>query len=611
MRGQEISYWWTRNFEEFLYNYRAEGYRNNDDSLALGSPAKRNRMTDGSQAREETSQELLRDQTGQPSKNGLVTSDSWNLHLDRVLPVVLLTCGVFLYLEAFILPNTPRAPFGDQSIYLQHGSRMLAGERIYRDYDHFTLPGTDVLYWGLFRLFGVRAWIPQAMLVLIGVTLSWLSISISKWLMVGAKVFLPALLFVTLALSSYLDATHHWYSAVFTTAALAVLIEHRNTKRISVAGALWGVATCFTQSAALGILGLAYFLYWESEREEQARLLRSEAALIGSFLAVVVVFNAYFIRLVGLKKFLWYTAVFLVKYYPADSFNTWRIYLHDWPSRHEWTNLPDLAGIAFLHVLIPVVYVLAFLRYRFQDQVDSRREGHRLMLVTVTGLTLFLTIASSPAYNRMCTISIPAFIVLGWLAGFPGKLESLVSRGLMIAALLMMLLKPTITQTRWEASLTLPAGRVAFSSPAEFQKLSWLSERTRPSDYFFGDQLACFLLHLRNPARVPFLRPTDCTRPEEVDDLVQALEAHRVRFVSLYPGLDIAGPGNHLAPLLVYLHDHYHVVQTFINGDRIWERNQPLAPDVVSYSLSQPTIRPDSRRRRNNPGGRKSSRGSD
>jgi hypothetical protein len=519
---------------------------------------------------------LPRRQTSPASLCRPVSTDTVNLHPEKILPVVLLASCVFLYLQVFILPNTPRAPTGDQSIYLQHGTRMLAGERIYRDYDHFTLPGTDVLYWGLFRLFGIRAWIPQAMLVVVGLTLIWFSVYISRRLTVGSNVSLPALLFVTLAFSSYLDATHHWYSAVFTTAALAVLVEQRSPKRIAIAGGCWGIATCFTQSAALGILGLAYFLFWENggEEQERSRLLRNEASLIGSFLVVVLVFNFYFVRLVGLKRFVWYTVVFLVKYYPADWFNTWRIYLHGLPSRHEWANLPDLVGIAFVHVLIPLVYVLVFLRYRFQGLVRSREQRHRLMLVNITGLTLFLTIASSPAYNRLCTISIPGFIALGWLAGLPGKLEILLSRCLMVTALLMMVLKPTITQTRWEASLTLPAGRVAFLSPAEFQKVSWLSERTQPSDYFFGDELACFLLHLRNPARVPFLRPTDYTRPEEVEDLLQALQAHQVRFVSWYPGLDVSERGDHLAPVELYLHVHYHVARTFANGDKIWERNQ-------------------------------------
>ncbi len=495
---------------------------------------------------------------------------------ERLVAVILLACCAFLYLQVFILPDTPRAPSGDQSIYLQHGTRMLAGELIYRDYDHFTLPGTDVLYFCLFWLFGVRAWIPQAMLILVGLILSWLCTSISRRLMVGSSAFLPALLFLTFPFSTYLDATHHWYSAVFTAAALAVLIEERSTKRIAWAGACWGMAACFTQSVALGILGPALFLLWEHKREGQvgARLLKKEAALTGSFLAVLLVFNVYFVWQVGLKKFFWYTVVFVVKYYPADWFNTWRIYLRGWPSPHEWANWPDLVALVFIHLLIPMVYALFFIRYRFQQQVYPRVQWQRLMLVNVTGLALFLTVAAAPAYNRLCTIAAPALIVLVWLLQFPGRLEPALARSLTIAALLMMVLRPSVAQTRWEASLNLPTGRVAFFSPAQYQKLRWLSEHTQPSDYFFGDELACFLLDLRNPARVPFVRPTDYTRPEEVENLMQGLQAHRVRFVSWYAGLDASGPGDHLAPVRLYLREHYHVAEILSSGEKIWERDR-------------------------------------
>jgi hypothetical protein len=88
-----------------------------------------------------------------------------------------------------------------------------------------------------------------------------------------------------------------------------------------------------------------------------------------------------------------------------------------------------------------------------------------------------------------------------------------------------------------------------------------------------------FDLLLRNVSRVPFLRPTDYTRPEEVQDAMQALEKYQVRFVSWYIGLEgekraARHPeGNHLAPIRLYLHEHYHVAQTFANGDQIWERN--------------------------------------
>src|SRR5579864_2048134 len=87
--------------------------------------------------------------------------------------------ALFIYLQVFVLPGTPRLASGDQAIYLHDATRMLDGEIIYRDYDHFTFPGTDVMYAALFKLFGVRAWIPQAMLVLLGASMVWLILLIS------------------------------------------------------------------------------------------------------------------------------------------------------------------------------------------------------------------------------------------------------------------------------------------------------------------------------------------------------------------------------------------------------------------------------------------------
>jgi len=66
---------------------------------------------------------------------------SWKL---ATLLVVSLSCA-FIYLQVFIPLSIPRLASGDQAIYLHHATRMLNGEMIYQDYDHFTLPGTDLL----------------------------------------------------------------------------------------------------------------------------------------------------------------------------------------------------------------------------------------------------------------------------------------------------------------------------------------------------------------------------------------------------------------------------------------------------------------------------------
>jgi hypothetical protein len=491
------------------------------------------------------------------------------------LLVLLLCACAFLYLETFVLPNIPWAPAGDQSIYLQHGTRMLQGQLIYRDYDHFTLPGTDFVYLCLFRLFSVRAWIPQAMLVLLGVGITWLTTSISLHILRGPVAFLPGLLFLTLPFSGYLNATHHWYSTIAATAALAVVMEKRSTLRVAIAGALWGIATCFTQSVALGVLGLAVFLVWEHARDgSRALLFGKQAWLFASFFATLLGFNAYFIWQAGLKDFLYYTVVFVAKYYPADWFNTWRVYLHGWHALFDNTaNWPDILAFLFIYALVPGIYILFFLRYRHLRPVQRDESWNRIVLVNVTGISLFLSVATAPAFNRLYTVSVPAIISLVW---FCTRLRNVGRKAVVIlaaTALALFFIKPVVTQARWRAYLDLPVGRTAFLDIAQYEKTKWVVEHAQASDYFFGDELICFLLNLRNPARVPFLRPSDYTRPEEVKDLLQALEQHQVGLINWYPVLDTSPADDHLAPIRLYLLSHYHVAQTFSNGHKIWARN--------------------------------------
>jgi hypothetical protein len=494
-----------------------------------------------------------------------------------LVPAILLACATFLYLQAFILPDVPRIANGDQGIHLSLAARMFDGQLIYRDFDHFPLPGTDVLYLSLFRLFGVRAWIAPAMLVLVGVTVTWLSIEISRKLMSGVIVFLPGFLFLTLPFTGFFDATHHWWAMLFGTAALLVVMEQRTAARVTWAGVLWGMATCFTQSVVLGGLGLAFFLAWEQHRMKEPRvlLLRKEAYFFGSLFGTVMVFNAYFVWKVGLERFLYLTVVFLAKYYPADSFNQWSVYMTDRPSAHVWSQWPNLAAFVLIHFLVPLVYILFFARYYREARLHPNEPWDRLMLINLTGLFLFLSVAHSIGSTRLYTVSLPALILLTWFLKSLFKVERVLLRALWSMVFVLMIARPAIFQTRWNAFLDLPTGRTAFADyPLLYDKCKWVSERTKQGDYFLDDPQICFALRLQDPSRVPFLRPTDYTRPEQVQDAVQALEKHQVRFVGWYASLEdeIVDPaGDHLGPLRLYLRQHYHVAKTFSNGDAIWE----------------------------------------
>ncbi len=526
-------------------------------------------------------QVLLHKQPARPADHEVSAVPS-TMFLRRkwLVPLALLSCGAFLYLQVFILPDIPHVAAGDQGIYLHHAARMYEGQLIYRDYDHFTTPGTDVLYAALFRLFGVRAWVPQAILVLIGVLTAWLCIGISKKVLTGPAALLPAFLFLALPFSSYLDATHHWFSTLAGTAALALVMEKRTETNLLWAGFFWGVGVCFTQSIAAGALGLALYLVWErySCEEEWSVLLKKEAFLFAGFLSPIVAFNSYFIWKVGIKRFLYFTMVFVTKYYPADYFNNFRVYMTGRPLIHSWTNWPDLTAFCFIHALIPLIYILFFVRW-WRERRRPDEPWDRLMLVNITGLSLLSSVALAPAYSRLYVASLPALVLLVWFLKPAFKTEKILLRTAWATALALAIARPIVTQTRWKAILSLPTGRTAFFEPVLYEKCKWVSARTRPSDYFFGDHLIAFTLRLQNVGRVPFLRPTDYTRPEEVQDAVQALEKHQVRFVSWYSGLDheaeavLHPAGDHLGPMRSYLHAHYHVAEVFSNGDQIWERN--------------------------------------
>ena len=86
----------------------------------------------------------------------------------RPVPWLLFGALVFLYLHLFILPHTAIWRGGDQTIQLLNAMRMREGQVIYRDFFHFLLPGTELVYLALFKIFGLWVWIPNVMLIVLG-----------------------------------------------------------------------------------------------------------------------------------------------------------------------------------------------------------------------------------------------------------------------------------------------------------------------------------------------------------------------------------------------------------------------------------------------------------
>ena len=493
---------------------------------------------------------------------------------------ILASAAIFLYLQLFIFPDVPTLPSGDQTFWILNGRRMLEGQTIYRDFFQYAFPGSETVWCALFCLFGVRAWVVNATLICLGVGFVWTSVVISRRLFSGASIILPGFLFLALPFRNapMNMGSHHWFSTLAVMMALAVLIDERRSRRLAVAGALCGVSAWFNQTRGpAALLGFAVFLLWETSQTKGTwrSLLGREARLFGGFVSALVGLTGYYVWRAGLKRFLSCTVVFLIKYLPSDPACRWNVYGADMPSLDNWYKNTYLAKWIIVELLVPWIYFLFFLRARRERQTRPQEPWERLMLVSIVGLFLFLGVAPAALNYRLCTVSLPAFILVVWLARWPGRLERYARPFLWVGLLALMAAETYSIPTQRHVTLDLPIGRIARFDRETPELLQWCVSHMRSSDYLFALPGLNFALGLRNPTPIDFLTTSDYTRPEQVRSVVEALEAKRARWVEWWPDLEFPeGPGDHLGPFRTYLHAHYHIATTLRNGDQLWERNE-------------------------------------
>jgi hypothetical protein len=500
----------------------------------------------------------------------------------------LLGTFAYLYLNLFVPPFTPICLGEDEGIWLMDAMRMLRGQAMYRDFFQFTAPGTQFVYFVLFVWFGPRTWVPNVLLILLGLGFVWLSAGISKRVMQGSAVFLPGLLFLTLAFRRAFAVTHHWWNELAVMGATAVIIEETTPARIAVTGLLCGLALWFNQTQGLlAVLGFAVFLLWESRRKKLhwRAALGSECLLFSAFLAATTVAYAYFLWEAGARRLLDCTVTFVLRYYPAfTAQSTWKFYLTDMPRLTHWHALPKLGAYVFVRALLPLVYIIFFICYRREARTRTSEPWDRMMLLAILGLFLFIGIVPAAAWFRFCTVSIPGFILLVWLVSRSTRFGKGLTGALWLLSLLFAAGEPWWWQSHWRAYLDTPGGRTAFVIPELYDKYQWVLLRTRASEPFFEavDSDIYFTLGLNNPAEVPFVTATDFTRPQQVQGVIDALREHRVRYVlwskTLDLGNDSPAKGDHLEPLRKYLRDRYQVVKTFPDFEQIWELKKAV-PD--------------------------------
>src|SRR5579863_5230853 len=238
------------------------------------------------------------------SPHSLTSRRQFQIQIAFVMGVV----SLYLYFNLFTPRGVPMyLGHDDDKLFLGEAMRLLRGEKMYRDFFEFYLPGTDVFYALIMRAFGVRAWIPNVCLVAIGIAFVGLSIDISRRLIPGFAAVLPGLLFLVAAFHGYRDAAPHWYSNFLIVAALAVLIDESTRARLIVAGILIGLATFFAQHhGILAAIGIGAFIVWEGRKDALGsdRIFRRELDFIVPFALTVFACLLYFVVTAGPSAFI-------------------------------------------------------------------------------------------------------------------------------------------------------------------------------------------------------------------------------------------------------------------------------------------------------------------
>ncbi len=499
---------------------------------------------------------------------------SFRLNSRERLALALLLALSYLYFLLFVPLRTPiDVGIGDDRLFLEEAQRILAGQAIYRDFFEFYFPGADLFYALLFRIFGVRAWIPNVCLLGLGMGFVWTGIVLSRKLVGGASAILPGLLFLWISYRLYLDAVPHWYAILLIVIATAVLIEERSPMRLMIAGALTGLATCFAQHhGAFAAAGFAAFVLWEGRRDADGwrQISRRELCLLVPFGSIVALCVIYVVREAGFNLFFSSTILFPLKYWRYLDVNRWsENTVTEIGSQVLHHHFPQVR-LMLLVLLVPGIYLVAIAGYLRQATTSPSQQWRRIVLLSTVGLAMFGSIVNGATYWRLATVSLPALVIVVWLVERGPGTKGILA--LWAITLAFMIRDVRRAQTSWTTILETPAGRVALVPYDPTSLYEWLAINTHPGEYVFeADEWDIyFWFALKNPTKLHRLYANGFTGPEQVADAIRDLEERKPKLiVSVEDVLDVANDtsSDYLGPARIYFHSHYRKLKTFVDSN--------------------------------------------
>jgi len=487
--------------------------------------------------------------------------------LDRYDAWLILAATVYLYASLFATPSTPYLLGGDQVFFWMDGLRLLHGAEVYRDFFQFTPPGIDFVYFGAFKLFGARLWVPNLVVLLLGVTLSFVCLRTARQIMALPRAALALALYLVFVIGLTLDGTHHWFSLLMVMIAVLVLQQGETLARIAIAGCLLGIATFFTQTRGpAAAVAIAAWLMWLGARTEQRwrDRLKRVALLMVALVVTWGVLSSHYILTLGLRS-LWFHQATYVHDYVVSGWNAMSIGFPDHLSRGI---VLYVARWGFAYLALPIVLGLSLWHCSRIARDGATDRMKPVVLLVLVAAALFAEVAVSPSWFRLFCISLPAVILLVWLFGCMGNYETLATRVLWIGVVSLACLQVAYAHWTFSAVAELPAGRIA-TTPQAAEKWIWLAAHTKPGEYLLQAEWpsAYLPLGLRNPIYLDIVASAGASKLGYLTRAMRELDAKRVRYIVQSPGFAI--PEFH-----EYLQARYRLVHTFADHDEVWERRE-------------------------------------
>lgn len=494
---------------------------------------------------------------------------------------------LYLFLTLFLVTGTPIFFENDHFLQMYDSVRMLEGERIYKDFFQFTFPGTEVWYLILFSVFGQKLWLLNATILLLGFSLAWTILAMSRRLMTGAFVYVAPTLFLFFGFRWFgMDGGHRLFSCLFASLAILILLKEISLPRLAAAGGLAAMSAFFTQTRGLAVFaGIGIFLlfyYITAKSGERVKGFLGSSLIIGlAFSLSLAALLGYFLASVGISEFLQST-IFFGQSYASDPVNNSNLYFLFWRQLFSGSfDLISLPVALFYYLLVPVVYLIPPVYYLLKRPAE-RQVWSKVMLLCFAGFMMFLATTGLNAV-RLYHVAIPGLVLIAyWWSTL--DLKNVFLAGTAAAALFAIALCGWGQIKNYPARLDMPTGTAVFQSEIAAEKYAWVNENTEPDDVVFESYrtIVNFPLKVRNPASVPMLRNTNYTSPTEIARLIEELKQNPPKYI-LWNAAWSEKPtpraaDDHLQPMFEYLTANYRLAKKMTPIYEVeieaWERKQ-------------------------------------